>query len=248
MLKKIILWSVIIIVIGLIVAYFTRNYLVARAIESASSHALGVETELGSASLGIGAGKLELSDFEARNPEGFDSTNIVRMQSVVLDVDEGSIFDDQFVVDSLVLDGIYVDLEQKNQRGNWNIVMDNIKKYTAGETSSEGQRIRIKKVDIRNIAVNAMLELVGKKYQESFSVDNITLTNVGGESGSTIGQITAQVFRAILTRSVTSGKGHLPGDFGDVLSGAKEEAKSKIESEVKNKLEELGGSITGDKK
>ncbi len=247
MLKKIILWSVIVVVVGLIVAYFTRNYLVAEAIESGSSYALGVECELGSANLSIGAGKLELKDFEVRNPDGFDSTDIISIQSGVLDVDEGSVFDDQVVMDSLVLDGIQVNLEQKDRRGNFSELLNNIKNFTGGESSNSGQRIRIKKVSVRDIGVDASLVLLGKQYQKSFSVDNITLTDVGGETGGTVGQITARILKAVLTKAVSSGKGYLPGDFGNVLSGGVDEAKSKIESEVKDKLKDLGGSLTGGK-
>lgn len=241
MIKKILLWAIIIVIVGLIVAYFARNYLVKKAIEEGSTYALGVETELGSASLSITAGSLDLSDYRVHNPDGFEGDNILTIASGMVDVATGSLLQKEVEIDSLVLDGLSINLVQNTKAGNYAVIMDNIKKVAGGGESESQQRFHIGKIAIRDINVSANLNLLNQKeYHQDFAIDNITLTNVGGDNGATLGQVAGKIMQKVLARAVAEGSNRLPGEFGKYLGGSVDETLQNLGSDVKDKLKDLG--------
>ena len=248
MIKKIFLWLIVLVVVAIVAVYFVRNYMVERAVEAGGTYALGVQTDLGSAGLAIRGGSLELNNLEVRNPEGFTAENILSLRHGFLDVDAGSVLDDEVVVDSLIIEGATLNLEQIDSKGNYRVLMDNIKKVELGESSEEQQKFRIGLVAVRDVQVTGALTLMGKKYEKSYSVENITLRDVGSENGATVGQVTAKVVQAIISKALAAGSGILPEGFGKGLSDLKDEGLKKIESEATDKLKDLGKSLAGDKK
>ncbi len=250
MLKRIILWAIIIILIGVIGAYFARNILVAKAIEEGGTRALGVETDLGSAGVSISAGRLDLHDLEVRNPDGYQADNILTMEEGWLDVATGSIFSDRIEIDSLVLSGLTLDLEQIDNKGNYRTIMDNIKQLDTGSSESGDRKLVIKKLSLRNIKVDGTLVLMGKtQYQKSYVLQDFSLNNVGGDNGATIARVTATVFGALLKRAAAASGNELPGKLGEMLGSMDTRAIEKAGEEVGDKLKDLGGSLLGgDKK
>ena len=111
MVKKIMLGVFVVVVLGIAAAYIVRNILVERAVEVGSEYALGVKTDLGSASLELTGASLELNDLEIYNPEGFEGKNFMSLRRGVLDVDAGSVLDDEVVVDSFIIEGVRLHFE-----------------------------------------------------------------------------------------------------------------------------------------
>jgi len=250
MLKRIILWAVIIIIIGLIGAYFARNLIVAKAIEEGGTRALGVETDLGSAGVSLSAGRLDLHDLEVRNPDGFQADNILTLEEGWLDVATGSIFSDRIEIDSLVLSGVTLDLEQIDNKGNYRTIMDNIKQFDSGSSEPSDRKLVIKKLSLRNIKVDGTLVLMGKtQYQKSYELEDFSMDNVGRNNGVTIGQVTATVVSALLKRAAAASGNELPGKLGEMLGSMDKGVIEKAGEEVGDKLKDLGGSLLGgDKK
>ncbi len=244
MFKKIFLTLIALVIVGLAVVYFVRNILVEKAVESGGSYALGVETDLGSARLDIGGGGLGLSDLEVQNPEGFKADNILSLRHGALTVQTGSLLDEEVVVDSLVIEGVRLNLEQIDSKGNYRVLLDHIKQVDAGSTESDSdRRIRIGLVALRDIEVSGSLSLMKKEYSKSYSVDNFELHNVGGNTGASTGKIIAHIVQAILTRSVAAANGVLPQEFGKNLSELKDQGVKSIESKAKDELDKLGNSL-----
>ncbi len=248
MLKKIILVVVILIVVGLGAVYFARNVIAESAVEEGSKYALGVQTDLGSASVDIGGGSLGLAEFTISNPEGFSSDKLMTMNHGFLDVETGSVFDDEVVVDSLVLESFRLRLEQQNTKSNVMEVLNHIKQVDFGsEQQQSQQKFRIKKLMLRDIGVDASLTVEGnEQYQKSYTVSDITLTDVGSDGGASIGQITAQVVRAVLQKSAASGRGVLPEEFNAPLNRIADQSKESIKEKVTDKIEDVGKSLLGD--
>ena len=248
MIKKIVLTLIILALVGLAAVYFTRNLLVEKGVESGGTYALGVQTDLGSARLDIGGGKLGLSDLEVQNPEGFKADNILSMRHSELAVQTGSILDDEVAVDSLVIEGVRLNLEQIDTKGNYRVLLDHIKQFNSASDTQSDRRIKIGLVALRDIQVSGSLSLMGKDYAKSYTVENFTLHDVGENTGATVGEVVAQVVQALLTRSVASGSGVLPPEFGKNLSDLKEQGKKALESKAKDELDKLGKSLlNGDK-
>lgn len=244
MFKKIFFGGVIVVVLGLAVAYFVRNSLVAAAIEEGSMRTLGVEVELGSASLGVTAASLGLSDYAIRNPEGFEAENLIAIDHGHLDIDAGSVFDNEIVVDSLVLAGINVNLLQVDAGNNAGAVMRNIKTNVGESSGQSDKKLMIKYLALRDISVSAALTIAGKQqYEGSYSLENFTLENVGGSDGATIGEVAGRVVRAVLTRAAT--QGDLPGQLSENLEGLGRSKIEEVKSEVTDKIKGVGKDLLG---
>jgi hypothetical protein len=118
MFKKIVFSVVVLLIVGLAVAYFVRNMLVEKAVEAGSEYALGVEADLGSASLGIRGGSLELNQLAVSNPEGFTAENFLSLRRGIFDVDAGSVLDDEVRVDSFIIEGVTLHLEYRGRHSS----------------------------------------------------------------------------------------------------------------------------------
>ncbi|MCK5126248.1 MAG: hypothetical protein KAR42_08320 [candidate division Zixibacteria bacterium] len=242
MIKKILGVVFILVIIGIGAAYIYRNMIVETTVEEATTYALGVDADLGSAGLDIGAGSLELNDYTIENPEGFEADNFFEMNLAKLVLDAGSVFDDEIVVDTLVLEGIRLSMEQIDTKNNIKAILDNIKKVDFGESSDSDQKMKIKYAAIRDIGIDATATFMGKKQlDKSFVVDNFTMNDIGGDSGATIAEVTSKVLKEILTRASAAGTSQLGIDVDKL----KEEAKDKVESEVKSQLKGLGDKLKG---
>jgi hypothetical protein len=244
MIKKIIVWVLVLVVVGLGAAYFARNMLVEKGVEKGCTYALGVESDLGSARLKLGGGSLDLNNLTIANPEGFRAENFMTLRRGVLDVDAGSVLDDEVVVDSLVIEGLTLNLEQIDNKGNYQVLIDHAKRIEMS-SSEEEQKFRIGLVALRDIEATGSLSLMGKTYEKSFAIENFTLKNIGSDNGATIAQVTSKIVQALVARALTEGKGFLPEGFGQNLSGLKDEAVEKIQTEAEDKLKDLGKSLTG---
>ncbi|PKK85111.1 MAG: hypothetical protein CVT49_00790 [candidate division Zixibacteria bacterium HGW-Zixibacteria-1] len=247
MFKKIVLSVVILVIVALVVAYFGRNMLVEKAVETGSAYALGVETDLGSASLEISGGSLELNNLEISNPEGFTAENFLSLRKGMVDVVAGSVLDDEVMVDSFIIEGITLNLEQIDKKGNYQVLLDHIKQLDMS-SSGESQKFRIGLIALRDINVTGSLSLLGQKTEKSFKLDNFSLHDVGSDNGAKISEVTATVVKTLITKALAAGSGLFPEGFGKNLTDLKDQGMEKIKTEATDKLEDLGKSLTGDKK
>jgi hypothetical protein len=245
MIKKIVMVIVILIVVALAGAYLVRNALVAKAVEEGGEYALGVKTDLGSASLDLGGGSLELNNFVVANPEGFEAADFMSMNWGMLDVESGSILDDEIVIDSLVIEGVRLNLEQVDKNGNYLVLLEHLRKLDLGSSSDGNRAFRIGKVAIRDIQVDGILSLAGREMRKTFAVTDFTLHDLGGAEGASIGAITAAVVQTLITKSVAAARGSLSSDFGANVSQIVDDKVNEVKSDAEEKLKDLGKSLIG---
>ena len=243
MLKKILFSILILLVVLFAVLYFARNMLAETAVEEGSAYALGVETNLGSAKVELGGGSFEMNDYQVNNPEGYESKYFFVLKRGMLDVDAGSVLDDEVKVDSLILEGATISLEVIDGKANFKELLNNLNKLDMSESESK-QKFLIKDLAVRDITVAAAMTLMGKKQlDKTFTVDNLALKNVGGDSGATIAEITATVVKTLIKRATSSGQGLLPEGFNVNVNQLKQDVQNKVEDEATNQLKDIGGKL-----
>jgi hypothetical protein len=246
MFKKIALAAVVLLIVGLTVAYVARNTLVEKAVEAGSTYALGVETDLGSASLEIGGGSLEMNNLRVGNPKGFTSDYFLTLRHGMFDVDAGSVLDKEVVVDSFIIEGVTLNLEQIDRNGNYQVLLDHIKKIDLS-SSGESQRFRIGLIALRDIKVIGALSLLGKRVEKSFALADFSLRNVGSDKGAKVSELAATVVKSLITKALAAGGGMLPEGFGQNLGELKDQAVEGLKSEATSKLKDFSKSLTGNK-
>jgi hypothetical protein len=98
--------------------------------------------------------------------------------------------------------------------------------------------MHIGKISVRDVTVNASLIALGKdRGEKSITVDDFTLTNVGGENGATVKQVIAQVIKALIEKARDAGGKDLLQKLGVDTDKLKEKAAEE--------LKDIGKGILG---
>lgn len=238
MFKKILFAILILFVIFIIGLYFGRNYIVKSAIETGSEYSLGVNTNVGSVNLDLGGKSLELNDYEVKNPKGYEGDFFLNIKQGIIKVGEGSIFANETRVDSLILNGINMSFEIKDQKGNFSVIQNNIKNINLESSPESEHKFFIKKLAIRDIKVKAALDFLGQNKDITFTIDNISMENIGGDEGVTISEITTRIMKTLISKAKSSGTDDIPEMFN--LDSDK---RDELKSDVTDKVKDLGGSL-----
>jgi len=122
---KIIKWLLVLVVVLVVVLYFTRNIVARRAVEVAAKELTGFPLEIGSVDIGLFNGTLEVRDLKLSNPPEFHGGTFVIMPLLKVDYDTMSFLSKSPHIKELVVEVSEVDLV-KNEKGetNANVLQD----------------------------------------------------------------------------------------------------------------------------
>ncbi|MEJ2313195.1 MAG: hypothetical protein P8Y85_00090 [Nitrospirota bacterium] len=228
-----------VVVIGIYFLISNIDSIVKKGIEKYGSEATGTKVTVASVRIGLREGTGTVSGLSVGNPKGFTTSRAFSLKDVSIDLDTSSITKDPVVIDEIRVSAPKVLYEINNSgKANINIIKDNVSSYAGGGGPSEGEgkKILIRRLIIEDGEVEINIAALPGKPQ-SASLGRIELTNVGGEGGSTPGEIAAQVIRPLANRAIQAaaqaGATRYLGQEADKL---KEGASEKLEG-----LGEKGG-------
>jgi hypothetical protein len=255
---------VLLVVVGLVVALLMIDSLAKRGIESGGTYAMGVNTSLDNASIGLTSGKFGLTGLSIENPKGFEG-KFLKLGNAGLDVSLGSLMKDTVVVPRFALTDVEVDLKRNASGSNYDAILKNLKRLesqdkAAPKDDKPGKQFKIGEIDIKNVVVH--LDLIGGPAgvtNLNIPIAEIKLTNVGSDgSGVNIAELSSIILQAILAAAVEKGGGLIPADvMGDLnaqlgqLSGLADvgvEAVGKLGEEVtklSGGLKSAGDAVKG---
>jgi len=242
---------VVVAIVGLVAFGFSQiDALAKRLVEEGGTYATGVNTSVDGVDVGIGAGTLTMTALEIDNPEGYTSDHFLAMGSAFTSVDYKTVSKPAIRVPEVTLSGIDVNLDKTGGRANYQVILDNLKRFESGEPtqpkpkSGEGQKVVIDHLKIENISVSlvgvpGISQVAG---DVSVKVPLVELKGVGGEEGMTFGELTNLVVKTVLSAVVSAGGGIIPGDILGELTGGLGQLSSISDMGVEV-LGDLGGSI-----
>jgi len=209
---------VLLVVVGLVVALLMIDSLAKRGIESGGTYAMGVNTSLDNASIGLTSGKFGLTGLNIENPKGFEG-KFLKLGNAGLDVSLGSLMKDTVVVPRFALSDVEVDLKRNASGSNYDAILKNLKRLesqdkAAPKEDKPGKQFKIGEIDIKNVVVH--LDLIGGPAgvtNLNIPIAEIKLTNVGSDgSGVNIAELSSIILQAILAAAVEKGGGLIPAD------------------------------------
>jgi uncharacterized protein involved in outer membrane biogenesis len=220
--------------------------LIKTAVEESGNYALGVDTKLGSAGLELTGGSLDLNNYKISNPEGFENDHFLKIDYGILDVEAGSIFDDEVVVESLMIEGIHLSLEQIDSKGNYQTLLNNIKSIDMGSSSESSQKFLVKKLSIKDINVDMDVSLLGKKQiDKTFTVDNISMNNIGNGKSMSASELTAYITETLIKKTASSGHGFSLDNLKSSAADALNENLDDVKKDAEDKLKDIGSGLLG---
>ncbi len=218
----------VLLVVGAAVALlFYADQAVKIAVEKGGTYAMGVNTTLGGADVGVVSGSLALSDLRIANPAGYKSDRFFGLGSGSVSVSLASLRQPIINIPTLDLSDISLNLERSADKANYQVIMDNLKRFESGGSKEEKpagdeKRFVIQHVTIRNVKVHVdMLPQGGALTTVNIPIDLVELRDVGtAGKGVPMAELANIIVKALLAVVAEKGPGLIPGEIlGDLTSG-----------------------------
>ncbi|MFA9479639.1 AsmA family protein [Phycisphaerales bacterium AB-hyl4] len=245
----------VVLLVAAVVLYVSLDGLTRRGIERGTSYATGTTTTLNSAHLGIRQGELKLNALQINNPEGFESPHFLQLGDGDVAVTLRSLLRDQVQVPRLHLSGIDLNIERRDGRNNYDVILEHMEKLQGPpeEQPRDGKKYIINEVVISDVVVKAaVLSLGGEEPRVvTIRLDNIRLTDVGSETegGVLLEQLSGILINALLQAVVEQAGDALPsliaGDLRGALAGLGDLGDFDLEK-ITDNLGGIIGDVTGD--
>ena len=250
---RIILGFVLVIILAVVAVVLGIDSIAKSGVEKGASYALGVETTVDSIDVRLLDGQIVMDKLNVANPEGFTSPRLVQTGQLDVQVDLPSLMSKTVEVSKFELDGLEMHIEQKSGGSNISKIMDNLKRLSKDtdkdkeEPVSEGpsKKVLVKRILIQNVVAHFKM-LVGPALK--VEVPTIELNDVSSDGpGGAAGQLTSQIFEAVLEAILKNAKGIVPADFLKgldkdflELGGQALEQVKEVTKEVEKVLEDSG--------
>ncbi len=241
--------ALVVVLVGIVVIVFMSIDSIAKtAIVRGSTYALGVQTTLGSADIGILSGEFTMKGLTVANPEGFESDFFLHLDEGFLAVSLGSLRQDTVEVPTLALTGIDINLEKRSGKANYKIITDNLKRFESTDSGNDGaqadagkpgKKFVVHEIIIRDLNVKVDFGLT----RMEIPIEEVRMTEVGSESMTTA-ELTDRVIKMILAAIVSNGA-QLPADLVNDLGGALAELGSLGDMTVSETVRTVGKVLDG---
>lgn len=249
----------VVLVVGLLVAGAIAGFamidrVAARGVEAGGTYALGVPTRLGSADVEVFGGEVSLRGLRVANPEGYSDEQFMTLGEGDVAVTLGTLRKDVVEVPVLRLSDIDVYLERAGGKANYQVIIDNLKRFETGETpppeDAPGKRFVIRRVEIGDVKAHvSLLPLGGEMAKAEVVVPQIVLTEVGADRPLKLGEVVKVVTQALLATIAANAGGTLPADLASELESqlgrlaGLESLGVDVAADFGEGLQEIAGSV-----
>jgi hypothetical protein len=213
-----------IILVGFLVLTFSLDFLVKSGIESTGTEMTGTGVTVEKVSISPFSGTGTIEGLKVKNPEGFDSEYAIVMQEFDISIDAWSVLSDTIIVNSIVISEPALSVIQKVPENNLKMLMNNMEKSTAEESSTTAMIIETLLIENGQVTVTPN---IGGERSATVKMEKIELQNVGKEGSSSTKQVVKQVSSKIINEALKSA-------LGGQLEGLQEKAKDAVKDIFNN--------------
>lgn len=206
--------------------------IVAGAIEKAGSQVTGVPVAVSGVNISLKEGSGEIRGLTIGNPSGFESDYALKLDSIRITIDTGSIRSDPVRIKQVGVDGASLVAEVKAGSGiNLAKINDALKsgggEKTPTESEAGGPKIVIERFDFTNATMILKTPVAEDRTQQ---LGDVHLTGIGEESGgATAAQAASQILAPILREAVKKAQSGA-GELG--VEGYKQGAMDKLKDKL----------------
>ena len=248
---KVIVALIVLLIIAAVIGFIMVNKIVRKGIVAGTKYALGVNTTLDDAKISIVRGESSISGLTVSNPKGFMSNHFMTLGKGDVAVTLRSLLSDTVEVPTLSLDGIDINLEKREGKANYTVIMENLAKFEGSLPQQSGKKFIIRDLTLRNIKVTVdILPIGGSLTRHEANIPEIHLKDIGSDTnqGVLVSELTDVVTKAVFASLVEKGIS-LPEDvlkdLGKGLLGLASVGKYglKIAGKVTIKTLEITGDV-----
>lgn len=211
-------------VVGVIVGLVFVDSLARGAVERGASDALGVQTSLEGANVGVLSGTFSMSGLLVANPPGYGDRPFLSLKKGGVAVSLGTLMKNTIELPSLRLSGLDVDIERAKGKSNYGVILSHVagdRAPASGSTAKEGPTFVVREVMIENVSVRvSFAPLGGDATVVTIPIERITLTDVGADKPLPMSELAGVLVQAVLATVVEQGGALVPTDLAGDLRGA----------------------------
>jgi hypothetical protein len=241
--KKLIVRSFLVLVILAVLvavgAFLFLGTIVKAGVEKVGPRVTKVSVKLDSAAISLFNGSGQLKGFVIGNPEGYKTPSAMKLGTVSLSIEPGSVLKEKKHIRSIKVEGPEITYETDLKGSNLGKLLDNVsgsaeqdKKAPTKDQQTSKTKLQVDEFVITGakVHVNAsVLGLPGTAYQQPISLPEIRLKDLGqGPDGITPAELGKKVLAIVLdetVKAVAANSGKL-NDAGKALgTGAIDELK-----------------------
>lgn len=215
---KIVLALAVLLAISAAVALSMVDRIAKAGVEQGGTYALGVKTTLDNISVAVFSGQCKMAGLKVANPEGFESDRFLELIAGQVAVSLGSLAGDTVVAPTLTLTGVDVYMEKRGGRANYEVILENLKKFESksGKAPHEesGKKFMIERVLIRNINIHIDMPPVNT----TIPIEQIGPFAIGTDTdnGALLADVTNTIVKALF-KSIVQDLGNVLPDLVDDL-------------------------------
>lgn len=216
-------------VVGLVVLGLRMiDSIAVEVIERGGTYALGVETDVEGADVGLLGGTFSMDRLTVGNPEGYPSDWFMEVPSLDVALDTGTVTSDVIVLPTLSLGTVGVTLDGTGGTPNYRVILDNLKRFESGgggdepaDPSSDGPKFVINSLVIEGAAVKVtnftgVQQITG---DVDVVVERIELKDVGSAEPLSASELVSLIVKTVMSATVENAGGILPADLLDGIRG-----------------------------
>ena len=212
-----------------------------QAVERGGTHALGVETKLAGASIGIFSGAFTLEGLSVANPPGFAEPHFFAVRAAELELPLANLMQERIEIPALELAGITLDLERNREGTNYGAILAHLERFQSGTPTTEeggGKVFRLGELVLRDIRATVQLvPAAGDLTRLELAIPEVRVQGLA--SDLTLAQLCALVVRTVVDAAVRQGGDTLPRELLEDLRGRVDE----LEASARAKLDEQAGEL-----
>ena len=208
---KIILGLFVLVVLVVIGSLFFLGSIVKSGVEKVGPRVTKTEMKLDHAKLSIFSGNGELKGFVIGNPEGFKSPSALKVGSVAIQVQPGSVLSDKVIVRSISVLSPDITFEGDLGGNNLKKLLDNIKGSSEKDqqTTTKSEKSSQKKFEVDDFLITgAKVQLTTTLLgggSTTLAIPEVHLKNLGqGKDGITAAELGEKVFSALFQNTITA--------------------------------------------
>lgn len=226
LIETIILIIIIVVALLLLGFEFFGESLIKTGIEAAGTKALRVGVAIDDLDLAIFKGQVEIKGLVVDNPAGYEQKHLLELGRGEVKTRLKSLMSDTVEIESILLDGTTVAIEQKGLDNNLKVVLDSLPKKEGEpkEPAAEAKSLKVKDLKITNTTVKVKLLpaqiLPGQADTVELKLDPIEMKDLGSDDKLTIAKLSSKVMVAIADGVAKQGAGVLPDAVLNSVQGA----------------------------
>ena len=180
------------------IGWFSRNGIIESALEGAIQDATGVSTDVEGLNFQPFAGDLTIQTITLKNPQGFSTPHLIKIQNLDLDFQLSNLWQDEVDIESLTVNRLDLKVEQQIPDNNLVKVVDTLQDKEPETSSSNEKIVKIGRLSIRNIKASITVNAIADfGIDENLEVGDIELTDVTSKNAE--GKLSVAIANAVTT-------------------------------------------------